>query len=390
MLKVLLDHTNGYKPIKMWCDAEPSCETQAVHLAALPFAYHHVAIMADAHMGYGMPIGGVLATQGVVIPNAVGVDIGCGMATTTTSARWDEVDLHKVMHELTRRIPTGFNHHKQDQPDWLEDDMIPEMDLDDVMVEQWAPSLRQIGTLGGGNHFLEAQKTILDGALHFMVHSGSRNIGFKVAAHFNKLAVEMNERWHTSVPKEHELAFLPLDSDEGHAYMEDMGLCLAFAKINRRRMLERVMDVMDELGYSCSEPFDIHHNYAALENHFGKNVVVHRKGAVRARLDETVIIPGSMGSHSYIAAGLGSRESFTSCSHGAGRKMGRKAAIRAVSADMVKQQMIEHGVELFTPNMKDIAEESVFAYKDIDLVMERQEDLVRILEKRTPLAVIKA
>jgi tRNA-splicing ligase RtcB len=384
--------TGGKVPLKLWTQTdEAGALEQATNLTNLPFAFHHVAIMADAHQGYGMPIGGVLATVDAVVPNAVGVDIGCGMATATADRRWDEVDVHAIMADVARMVPTGFAHHQAPQSDWRSDTMMF-LDRDHPIVDrEYEASLRQIGTLGGGNHFIEAQRS-QDGRLHFMVHSGSRNIGFKVAAHYNQLAVSLNYRWRSAVLKEWELAFLPLESDEGQQYLVELDACLQFAKINRFRMMVAIAEACDRHGVAlpASSIFDIHHNYAAMEHHYGKNVLVHRKGAVRARAGETVIIPGSMGSHSYIAKGLGHHDSFESCSHGAGRVMGRKAAVREIPAEVVIDQMRDHGVELFKPKMDDVAEESVFAYKNLDEVMANQRDLVTIVERRQPLAVIKA
>jgi len=387
---------SGRVPLKIWTDdVEAGAMEQARHLAELPFAFRHVAIMGDCHQGYGMPIGGVLATQGVVIPNAVGVDIGCGMrafALTCPLARFmDRRDA--IMHEIQRAIPTGFNHHHAKQPDWL--DLFTEVTLygeTPILEREYEKSLYQIGTLGGGNHFIEAQATGDDelSGVAFMLHSGSRNVGFQVAKHYNKLAIEMNARWHSSVPKDHELAFLPLDSDEGQTYLAEMNACLRFAYLNREHMMHAIQSVLYREGIGWGDEIDIHHNYAAMENHFGKNVMVHRKGAVRAREGETVIIPGSMGSASYIGAGLGNRESFMSCSHGAGRAMGRKAAQRAIPAADVLAEMEAADIALYKVKKADVAEECRRAYHDIDVVMANQADLVRITTKLRPLAVVKA
>ena len=386
--------TGGRVPLKSWAeDLEAGAAEQAEHLTDLPFAFRHVALMPDAHQGYGMPIGGVLATMGVVVPNAVGVDIGCGMRAGATDVRVNNLrpgTVDNIMRRITELVPTGFKHHATDQAGWedLLPDLVNSQDAPVVNREYFA-SLRQIGTLGGGNHFIEAQADG-EGALHFMLHSGSRNIGFKVAKHYNDLARELNSRWHASVPREWDLAFLPLDSDEGKLYMREMNVCLAFAKENRARMWSAIRSVLADYSIALDDGFDVHHNYAALENHYGKNVVVHCKGAVRARKGERVIIPGSMGSRSYIGTGMGNPESFSSCSHGAGRAMGRKAAKRDISAAQVLAEMEAAGIALFKPDTADVAEECQQAYKDIDDVMAAQVDLVAPTLTLRPVAVIKA
>jgi len=379
--------SEGRVPLKIWTDtAEDGALAQAANLAILPFAFRHVAIMPDCHQGYGMPIGGVLATQGVVIPHAVGFDIGCGMRAWPLECTRDEFMAKReaIMHDIQRVIPTGFNHHKEKQPDWFD----PSNDTP-VLDREYQKSLTQIGTLGGGNHFIEAQADE-DGMAWFMLHSGSRNVGFQVAKHYNALAIAMNDRWHSSVPKEHELAFLPLESDEGQTYLAEMSACLHFAYLNREHMMHAIQSILHREGIGWGDEIDIHHNYAVMENHFGKNVMVHRKGAVRAREGETVIIPGSMGSASYIGVGLGNRESFMSCSHGAGRTMGRKAAQRTIPAEQVVAEMKAADISLFKTKRGDVAEECRQAYKDIDEVMANQSDLVAIEKRLRPLAVIKA
>lgn len=382
----------GRVPLKNWAgDIEDGAAEQALHLTQLPFAFHHVALMPDCHVGYGMPIGGVLATQGVVVPNAVGVDIGCGMRAFPLDCTVDEFmpKRESVMHEIQRAIPTGFNHHREAQEDWYGVDS-PEFGSEHpVLDREYQKSLTQLGTLGGGNHFIEVQADE-DGGVWFTLHSGSRNVGLQVAKHYNALAVELNERWHSSVPKEHELAFLPLDSDEGQAYLAEMNACLTFAYKNREHMMHAIQSVLYREGFTWGDDFDVHHNYAAMENHFGKNVMVHRKGAARAREGARVIIPGSMGSHSYLGVGKGNHESFTSCSHGAGRTMGRKAAIREIPAEQVIAEMKAADISLFKPKRGDVAEECRQAYKNIDAVMDAQADLVTPVTVLRPLAVIKA
>lgn len=347
--------------------------------------------MPDTHQGYGMPIGGVLATQGVVIPNAVGVDIGCGMCAVKTSlTELDTETLKKIMGEIRKAVPVGFGHHKEKQNEAL----MPETDKKLFIVsQQYQNALTQIGTLGGGNHFIEIQKGS-DGHIWIMIHSGSRNFGLKIAEHYNDIAKELNAKYHSSVPKEWDLAFLPLDSQEGIMYMNEMQYAVDFALANRKLMMERIkyiFEVMAEqtgqvIGFD--EMINIAHNYASMENHFGKNVLVHRKGATLAREGTIGIIPGSQGSKSYIVKGKGNKESFESCSHGAGRKMGRKEAQRTLNLEEEKKRLDDMGVIHSVRNTSDL-DEAPGSYKDIDIVMKEQEDLVDILVELQPMGVIK-
>jgi len=243
--------------------------------------------------------------------------------------------------------------------------------------------------LGGGNHFIEIQKGS-DGHIWIMIHSGSRNLGFKVANHYNKLAVELNEKWHSSVPKSWELAFLPVDSEEGQAYIKEMQYCVDFALANRELMMGRVkLEFVDQYGPQVDfEPMiNIAHNYASLENHLGQNVWVHRKGATKATEGLVGIIPGSQGTKSYIVEGLGNPESFMSCSHGAGRKMGRRQAKE--NLDLKKEQEKLKGIIHSVRSANDL-DEAPGSYKNIETVMENQKDLVKILVTLKPLAVIKS
>ncbi len=369
-------------PIKMWLDEiEDGALQQAKDIANLPFAFKHVAIMPDSHEGYGMPIGGVLATEESIIPNAVGVDIGCGMRAVKTSLTdIDSSTIKVIMGRIREEIPLGFNHNKEDQV-WTGFDKAP----DSCIIQQELSSARkQLGTLGGGNHFIEIQKGS-DGAIWVMLHSGSRNLGLKTANYYHRKAQSLCSAWYSNIPNK-DLSFFPFDF--GNEYYEAMRYCLDFALENRRLMMGRVVGIIKtetSCGTSGSD-IDVHHNYAAYEHHFGKNVIVHRKGAVRARLDEVVIIPGSMGSCSYIAKGLGNQESFCSSSHGSGRKMGRGEAKRSLNLGEEIQKMsgIIHGLR----NQDDL-DEAPGAYKDIDKVMENQRDLVEIVLTLRPLASIK-
>lgn len=376
--------------IKSWCnDPEGGAIAQAKNLANLPFVFKQVCLMPDTHEGYGMPIGGVIATDGVVVPNAVGVDIGCGMLAIRTSLTGIETPLLKrILGAIRATVPVGFDHHPHPQ----DASLMPAMDdaaLYPEVSRQYASACKQLGTLGGGNHFIEVQQGS-DGHLWFMIHSGSRNLGLKVANRYNRLAVSLNDRWHSAVPKKWELAFLPLESAEAAAYLREMRFCLAFALANRQLMARRIRDAFASVipETTFAEAINIHHNYAAFESHFGKNVLIHRKGATSARDGELGIIPGSQGTTSYIVRGKGNPDSFTSCSHGAGRRMGRQAAIRQLDLAAEQKRLDEKGILHALRGKKDL-EEAAGAYKDIDLVMEEQQDLVEIVVKLEPLAVIK-
>jgi tRNA-splicing ligase RtcB len=379
--------------IKSWCnEPEEGCIEQARNLARLPFVFKQICLMPDTHCGYGMPIGGVMGTIGAVVPNAVGVDIGCGMISVKTSLTEIELPLlKKILGEIRKQIPVGFSHQSCAQSE----DLMPMNQLatigmgHEIICQEFLSARKQLGTLGGGNHFIEIQKGN-DGHIWIMIHSGSRNLGKKVADYYNKLAIELNEKYHSKVPKEWQLAFLPLDSDEAQNYLADMNYCVEFALANRKLMMNRICNIFQEYGDSVFiySMINIAHNYARIENHFGKNVLVHRKGATSARLDEVGIIPGSQGTASYIVRGLGNEESFMSCSHGAGRKMGRKEAQRNLNLRDEKKKLDDLGI-LHAIRGKDDLDEASGAYKDIDIVMEEQKDLVEKIVELKPLAVIK-
>jgi tRNA-splicing ligase RtcB len=377
-------------PIKLWLDEiEDGAMKQAKNLANLPFIFKHLAIMPDSHQGYGMPIGGVLATREVIIPNAVGVDIGCGMCAVRTSLTEISKDkLQIIVDKIKEDIPVGFSHQVIPQDKNLMPQSYSAFEMF-VISKEYESALKQLGTLGGGNHFIEIQKGS-DGFIWIMIHSGSRNLGKKVADHYNKVAVRLNDLWCSSVEKSEELAFLPIEIYEAKQYMLEMQYCVDFALANRRLMIERIKwcfaDVLSHIEFEGL--INIAHNYAKWENHFGQNVIVHRKGATSAKNGEIGIIPGSMGTKSYIVEGFGNPESFMSCSHGAGRKMGRKQAQRELNLEheigIMESQGIIHGIKTV-----DNLDEACSAYKDIDVVMENQKDLVKILVELKPLAVIK-
>lgn len=400
-------------PVKVWLkkrsDLESGAFDQAMDISKLPFVFKHVALMPDTHQGYGMPIGGVAACVDVVVPNMVGVDIGCGMGFIKTDIKANDVSrelLDKIRDDIHRRVPVGEGHaHKEVREKWAGFlDYIMKLEQTPVWFEKdfrsavWDLAQLNLGTLGGGNHFIELQENE-EGFLCIMLHSGSRNLGHKIASYYHKVAVELNEKYHSNIPTP-DLAFLPVNSVEGAAYLRDMNFALEYAAENRRRMMEAVKYVvMDRLGgFVVQEEVNIHHNYATLEKHFGHNVWVHRKGATSAKYGEIGIIPGSMGSASYIVRGLGNMFSFMSCSHGAGRKLGRNAASLALTkqeCDKAMEGVSFAGWKKPKRRGKKVADveydfgEAPGAYKSIDEVMKNQSDLVDVVHKMRPLAVVK-
>ena len=380
-------------PVKIWAKGvDPHAMKEIINLSTLPFVFHHLAFMPDLHGGKGMPIGGVMATKGVVIPNAVGVDIGCGMCAVKTSLRAEDIPSEVLRKQILRgirnQIPLGFDHHKNAQ----EDSFMPQgFDVDKLTVvsRQYKSATKQVGTLGGGNHFIELQKDT-EGTLWVMIHSGSRNLGAQVGNYYNEKAKVLNKRWFSVVDPAIDMAFLPIQSDEAHAYWDEMLYCVEFALCNRRLMMQRICEVIGEaIPEAQFEPMiNIAHNYAAWENHFDENVIVHRKGATRARIGEIGIIPGSQGTKSYIVEGLGNPDSFQSCSHGAGRLMPRTEAVRTLSLENEVAKLESQGIVHAVRYQKDL-EEAAGAYKNIDDVMAAQTDLVKIVTELSPVAVIK-
>lgn len=380
-------------PVKVWAKTvDPHAWKEIDNLSRLPFIYHHLAFMPDVHGGMGMPIGGVLATKDVVIPNAVGVDIGCGMCAVKTSLMAEDIPKQlireKIMAGIRSRIPLGMDHHAEPQDESL---MPQGHDIDKLQVvsRQYKSARRQVGTLGGGNHFIELQKDG-DGYLWIMLHSGSRNLGKQVGDYYNQFAKKLNSIMYTRVDPEWQMHFLPIGVKEFTDYWKEMSYCVDFAFCNRKLMMDRIQEIVaDALPQVVFDPMiNIAHNYAAWEHHYGQNVIVHRKGAVRARAGETGIIPGSQGTSSYIVEGLGCPEAFMSSSHGAGRVMSRKEAIRTLSLEKEKEMLDSKGI-IHGIRSANHLDEAASAYKDIDEVMANQTDLVKIRTRLSPIAVIK-
>ena len=389
MYEIALNET----PLKIWAKyVETHAMKEIFTLSTLPFVFHHLAFMPDVHGGKGMPIGGVLATKGVVVPNAVGVDIGCGMCAVKTSLKVadipSEVLRKQILRGIRKQIPLGFDHHKRAQDEAF---MPQGFDIDKMTVvkRQYVSATKQVGTLGGGNHFLELQKD-MEGTLWVMIHSGSRNLGAQVGSFYNEKAKVLNKRWFSNVGPDIDMAFLPMQTDEAHAYWDEMNYCIEFALCNRKLMMERICQTIGDVYPDARfEPMiNIAHNYAVWENHFDENCIVHRKGATRARAGEIGIIPGSQGTKSYIVEGLGNVDSFQSCSHGAGRAMSRTEAVRSLSLEAEVAKLEAQGIVHAIRGWKDL-EEAAGAYKDIDEVMANQTDLVKIVTALSPVAVIK-
>ena len=377
-------------PIKVWQEkgaVEQGALDQIELTAQLPFAFHHVALMPDAHQGYGMPIGGVFAAEGVVLPYFVGVDIGCGMCAVKTTHILEkdyEDDVKTIMSAVRDSIPLGRDHHKDGQ-EWIGFD---EALYIKVIQSELASARRQLGTLGGGNHFIEVQVDE-DNYVWLMLHSGSRNFGFKIAKEYHARAQEHCEKWHVSLPDK-DLAFLPIgECADTTEYLDAMNFALKFAEASRALMMERFVTAANSVwSFYVEDPINIHHNYAAIENHFGKNVWVHRKGATSAREGQLGIIPGSQGTASYIVEGLGNSESFMSCSHGAGRTMSRSKARAELDLEAEKKMLDDQGIVHSIRSQGDL-DEAPSAYKDIENVMEQEKDLVKIVAKLRPIGVVK-
>ena len=399
-MKWIKQEQSGTLPVKSWCkEVEPGAMKQANNLAAHPALVRHVALMPDCHQGYGMPIGGVIAAKDAVIPSAVGVDIGCGMVAVETGVpaeRLASMEFRRAIQEkLKSRIPVGEGVSHPAAQEWEGFESY----LDhNGQVADFANTLdrKNLGTLGGGNHFLEIQQSDA-GFVWLMIHSGSRNLGKRIEEFYHRRAQKLNERYCVKLP-DPDLAFLPIQETEGHDYFRDMLFALRYAAENRRRMMAVMKETFAEFVPECAflREVNIHHNYAAFEEHFGETLCIHRKGATSAKLDEIGIIPGSMGTASYIVRGLGNPDSFTSCSHGAGRRMSRIAACTSLTVEECDRAMAGIVCERWHPARKygkrrDLLDlsEAPQAYKAIDEVIDAERDLIEPLVRLTPLAVLK-
>lgn len=407
----VISNENTRFPIKIWLEndsqLEGTCLEQAYHLAQLPFLHKWVCLMPDTHTGKGMPIGGVIAAKDVVIPNAVGVDIGCGMDYISTNIRVEDIReiqtgngtiIQSVIGNIMRSIPLNTERYREPQASAVLDlakQEIEKYEKNEELLPLIEDGYYQVGSLGGGNHFIELQED-QEGYLCLMIHSGSRHLGKEICDYFHKKAAELNRRWYSEVKEEYHLSFLPVGTKEGQQYIHWMNLAMDYAFENRERMLEKTCAIVKEtiekhtgLTVEFGEEINCHHNYAALENHYGENVWVHRKGATRVREGELAVIPGAMGSYSYVVEGKGNPLSFCTSSHGAGRSYSRTGAMKEFSVEKVMTDLKEQGVVLGKRKKNDVAEECRFAYKDIDQVMEQQMDLVTPVRKLKTVGVVK-
>ncbi len=401
-----LIESEGGKPIKAWTRGvllEPTAEAQLRNVARMPFVHKWIAVMPDVHWGVGATVGSVIATTGAIIPAAVGVDIGCGMIATRTTleARHLPDGLGAMRAAIEAAVPHGRTDHggPNDRGAWH--------DVPARQAAAWAalapgyarivekhPKLdrgqhvTQLGTLGTGNHFIEV---CLDEDDHvwFMLHSGSRGVGNRIGSYFIELAKKDMRTWMVNLPDQ-DLAYLPEGTDHFGQYVGAVGWAQAYAMKNRELMMEQVVEAVR--GVAGLPPFDAaveavncHHNYVSREHHYGKDVLVTRKGAVRAGVGELGIIPGSMGARSFIVRGLGNPESFESCSHGAGRVMSRAQAKRTFS--LTDHAAATAGIECRKD--ADVIDETPGAYKPIDDVMNAQRDLVAIVHTLRQVVCVK-
>lgn len=382
--------------IKAWVNGvqlEDAARVQLDNMAQMPFIHKHVAIMPDVHWGMGATIGSVVATRGAIIPAAVGVDIGCGMiAQRTTLTASDLPDsLAALRSELERVIPHGRTNNGMagDRGAWsnvpseqlavyatMFENLQPILHKHQAITKAAERAAAHLGTLGGGNHFVEI---CLDEEqrVWIMLHSGSRGVGNKIGSHFIELAKKDMQRWFINLPDE-DLAYIPEGSDLFGDYLQAVHWAQNFARVNREFMMSAALAALSRAipkAFTCDcGAVNCHHNYISHENHFGQNVMVTRKGAVRARIDDLGIIPGSMGAKSFIVRGKGNPDSFCSCSHGAGRSMSRAEARRRFTAQ--DHALATAGVECRKDD--EVIDETPAAYKDIDAVMAAQSDLVSI------------
>lgn len=383
MFRVIFDPDGGQRvPIRIWA-RQIALETvrQLRRLAARPYVVDFVAAMADAHVADGVAVGTVFATERTVVPRALGGDLGCGMSAVrlgVDAGTLGRRELEGVVDALGRAIPAGDAVHRGrgvDVPDRLLAQRLSTRSLEHTRE---ALARRHLGTLGGGNHFLELDRDP-EGGLWLLVHSGSRGLGAAVAAHHARAA---------AVRESDDLAGLDVEREDGRAYLDDVRWALDFARANRDALATRALEVIGDFAAVVDEErVDVHHNFVARERWFGRDVYVHRKGAVAVPAGTRALVPGSMGTASYLVEGLGNEGSFGSCSHGAGRVMSRKEARSAVRPEELRRAMRR---VVFPERLaRHLVEEAPSAYRDITEVLEDQEDLVRRRVRLEPVAVLK-
>ncbi|MGK7933033.1 MAG: RtcB family protein [Microcystaceae cyanobacterium] len=380
-------------PVLSWASHELGSNeyTMAKNVASLPFVYKHVALMPDVHLGKGALVGSVIATKDAVIPAAVGVDLGCGMAAIKLpfTATQLEGKLKKIRQDIEAAIPVGFNENKSSDKSvsnwqgWKDF-----KHLHSGVKDLETKALRQMGSLGGGNHFIEVCLDTED-QVWLMLHSGSRHIGNKLAQCHISTAKELAKLTETKLP-DPDLSYFVVGTPEFTAYWRDLQWAQDYARFNRDVMMSRFKKIIEKhlAGGKPTKPLltvNCHHNYAEKEVHFGEEVYVTRKGAVRAQESDYGIIPGSMGTKSYIVKGKGHHDSFCSCSHGAGRLMSRSKAKKSFTLDDLLQQT--QGIECRKD--RGVLDEIPSAYKPIDEVMEQQSDLVEVVATLKQVVCVK-
>ncbi|WP_394825420.1 RtcB family protein [Pendulispora albinea] len=394
MSRIVFEPERGQRvPVRIWARALGEATLrQLQHIASQPYVVEHVAAMADAHVAEGVAVGTVFATEHTVVPRALGGDLGCGMSAVRLGARSDSLDrraLERVITQLGKAIPTGDSTHRgRGVP--VPDPLLAEP-LSTRALEHTREALtrRHLGTLGGGNHFLELERDP-EGYLWVLVHSGSRGLGAAIAAHHARAAEAVPPATDEASARG-ALAGLDTRTEHGAAYLRDLTWALAFARANRAALLARALDVLSDTSHAshgAGEPLvDIHHNFVARERWFGRELLVHRKGAVSVPSGTMALIPGSMGTASYIVEGLGHEAAFGSCSHGAGRVMSRKEARARIRAPAFARSMRR---VVYPKHLEaGLVEEAPAAYRDIVEVLDDQGDLVRRVLRLEPVAVLK-
>jgi tRNA-splicing ligase RtcB (3'-phosphate/5'-hydroxy nucleic acid ligase) len=381
------------KPVLSWANHPLSNDEtkMARNVASLPFVYKHVALMPDVHLGKGALVGSVLATEDAIVPAAIGVDIGCGMGAMQMPFMADQLDgkLKKIRQDIEAMIPVGFNENKEaDKAVYNWQGWNDFKTLHKGVQHLETKALRQMGSLGGGNHFIELCVDTQN-QVWLMLHSGSRNIGNMLAQNHIKTACELARLANIQLP-DPDLAYFVAGTSDFAAYWRDLQWAQDYARFNRQVMMNRFKQIVEKhvAGGKPTKPLlvvNCHHNYAEKETHYGQEVYVTRKGAVRARTEDYGIIPGSMGAKSFIVKGKGNVESYCSCSHGAGRLMSRSKAKREFDVDDVVRQT--DGIEC----RKDagVIDEIPAAYKPIETVMQNQADLVEIVATLKQVVCVK-
>ncbi len=398
-MPIQFELNKGKVPVKIYTnDIDEHALVQLGNIAQLPFIHHHIAAMPDVHVGKGATVGSVIPTKGAIIPAAVGVDIGCGMNAVRLSLKAHDLpdSLRKIRSAIEAAVPVGFTMHKQDNLikastlKAMQVQLNPILDKHAGLVKMvrnfhrtWG---RQIATLGGGNHFIELCIDEQDD-VWVMLHSGSRGIGNAIGRYFISLAKKDMGRQLGQLPDQ-DLAYFTDDAQHFDDYVEAVTWAQDYAMINRREMMRLVVKSLQQFlpnFKTTKEAINCHHNYIEKEHHYGADVYVTRKGAIRAGVDELGIIPGSMGAKSFIVRGKGTKPSFCSCSHGAGRKMSRtQAKKRFTRFDL---ERLTDGVECRKD--KGVVDEIPSAYKDIDEVMQNQSDLVEVVHTLKQVVCVK-